>query len=139
ADGLWIQERLQKAGLKALSIDCVHGAITLRASEHAFHPVRQYLDALAWDGTPRLDRLFPAYFGSADDPYTHRIGSMFLIGMVARVSEPGCKLDHMVVLEGSQGTLKSSACAVLGGPWFSDALPDISSGKEASAHLRGRW
>jgi hypothetical protein len=138
-DVLYVQERLQQAGLKRLSNEDAHRAIDRRAHICRFHPVRDYLLGMKWDARPRLDNLFPDYFGVARTEYAERIGGLFLVSMVARVLRPGCKADHMAIIEGQQGTLKSTACRVLAGEWFSDALPEIRHGKEASQHLRGKW
>jgi predicted P-loop ATPase len=134
-----VQERLQYLGLKRVSKDVVHQAVDIRAYERRFHPVREYLNGLEWDGTSRICNLFPVYFGTEDSDYAKAIGSMFVVSMIARIFDPGCKADHLPVIEGPQGTLKSTACRTLGGKWFSDSLPDITAGKDASQHLRGKW
>lgn len=131
---------LQGAGLTTLTARVLHLAVDLRAHEGAFHPVRDYLDGLAWDGVPRLDGWLTTYLGVEATPYTGAIGRMFLIGTVARVIEPGCKVDHVPILEGVQGAGKSAACRILGGPWFSDSLPELGSDAlRVSQHLRGKW
>ena len=138
-DVAYVSEYLQQAGLKHISSGVVRDAIGARAGENSFHPVRNYLESLQWDGHKRANVWLKTKLGAELTDYTAAIGRLFLIAMVARVYEPGCKSDHMMVLEGAQGALKSSACAVLGGPWFSDALPDVGSGKDVSQHLCGKW
>jgi predicted P-loop ATPase len=138
-DVIELQEWLQLAGLRHISKETMHSAIDLRANERAFHPVREHLDSLEWDERFRLDNWLADYLGAEQSEYTKRIGRMFVISMVARIFEPGCKADHMLVLEGPQGTLKSTACDILGCGYFSDSLPDISEGKDVAQHLRGKW
>ena len=87
-------------------MDMTHQAVDLRARERAFHPVRDYLAGVPWDGTPRLDRWLSYYLDAEPSVYVAAIGRMFLIAMVARIFEPGCKADYLLVFEGEQGACK---------------------------------
>jgi predicted P-loop ATPase len=135
-----VQEYLQLLYLPRVSSETVHQAIAKYASECSFHPVRDYLNGLEWDYEPRLERWLETYCRAEGSPYTVGVGKAFLIGAVARIFSPGCKLDTMMILEGEQGARKSTAVAILGGKWFSDSLPPIAKGdKDLSQHLRGKW
>jgi predicted P-loop ATPase len=139
ADITLLQRELQRVGFVRIGWDVCYRAVECIADRNRFHPVQNYLLGLAWDRTERLARFLPTYFGTADRPYEQTVGKMFLVSMAARIVQPGCKADHMLVVEGPQGAVKSTACGILGGQWFSDAMPEITSGKEASQHLRGKW
>ena len=133
-----LQEWLQHLGMPKIGKDQTYQAVDQRAQERAFHPLRDYLSGLTWDGTARVERWLSYYLGAAQDDYSIGIGRMFLIAMVARIFEPGCKVDHMLVLEGEQGAGKSRACRALAGEWFSNFMPDIRD-KDAMQHQRGKW
>lgn len=105
---------------------------------HCFHPVREYLDSLTWDGEARLDTLLIDWVGADDNPYVRTVTRKALVGAVARIYNPGCKHDHMLVLIGDQGAGKSSILAKLGGKWFSDSLQAIDN-KDAFVLLQGSW
>lgn len=117
----------------------VQAAIRVAAQAHPFHPVRDYLDSLEWDGVLRLDTWLSAYLGAEQSPYTADVGRTFLIGAVARVMRPGCKLDTMLILEGTQGAGKSTAISALfGKDWTLDTPLDLGS-KDRFSALRGKW
>ncbi len=119
--------------------DIAFDGIVMAARRNPFHAVRDYLDGLKWDGVPRLDELFVAYFGVEDSPYTRAVASCFALGAVARIYQPGCKVDTIPICEGKQGLKKSTAIkALVGEQWFSDTTIDLSS-KDRFENLGGVW
>lgn len=97
-----LQEQLQLSGLDRIVAGTVQQVMDLRAAERSFHPVRRYLEGLTWGGGPRLATWPATYLGAEASPCATEIGWMFLIAMIARVFEPGCKADYMMILEGSR-------------------------------------
>lgn len=130
---------MQRAGLKRIGREAVRDAVESYALDHAYHPVRDYLVSLQWDEQRRINVWLTKKAGAELTDYTQQVGKMFVISMVARIFESGVKADYMLVLEGPQGQSKSTACAILAGDYFSDSLPDVTSGKDVSRHLRGKW
>lgn len=104
----------------------------------AYNPVAMYLEALAWDGVRRLDEWLIKYCGAQDTPYNRRIAAMWMIAACARGVSPGCKVDNVLVLEGIQGSRKSSTFAALGDPWFS-GTPLVLGNKDSYQITSSTW
>ncbi len=126
--GLWSPTKFKDALLAVVS------------AERKYHPVKQYLDSLTWDGTERVDTLLVDYMGAENTPYVRAVTRKTLCAAVARIYEPGVKFDSMLVLNGPQGMGKSTFYALLGKEWFSDSLSiaDMRD-KTAAEKLQGYW
>ena len=106
--------------------------------DNKFHPVRDYLQSVKWDGECRVDELFIKYLGAEDTPYVRAATRKWLCGAVARVMRPGIKFDTAIVLYGSQGLGKSLILEKLGKSWFNNSLVDIKT-KDTMEQIQGSW
>lgn len=131
---IWLDEHY---GLNART-DAVMAATDLVARDNAFHPIREYLQSLKWDGGYRLDSWLTLCMGVKQDEYSHLVGRKFLIGAVARVMNYPCKNDCVLILEGAQGAGKSTALDVLGGDWYSDTHFTLGD-KDGYQQMQGVW
>lgn len=131
----WIRREVFELDLSVQDCD---RAITIAAEANACHPFREYLDSLVWDQKSRLSEWLIAHLGARDSDYTRMVSRWWVTAAVARIYQPGCKADNVLILEGPQGGRKSSALRVLAGPkWFSDTPIDIGS-KDAYLALQGK-
>jgi predicted P-loop ATPase len=134
---VWLQE---------LGVDVRHEKVVNTAIDHAarqttVHPVQDYLYNQKWDGKPRLaTALLRIFNATGDEQYLREVFLRFMVSAVARVKDPGCKVDHMMVLEGPQGCGKSRAVQTLvpNPAWYTDGIPKLGS-REAASHLQGIW
>jgi putative DNA primase/helicase len=138
ADDVRCAEWLQRLEINAGPI-VVSRSVAAVARDIRIHPIREYLTGLRWDSVPRLEEWVITYLGTEDTPLNRAIGSRWMISGVARIMQPAVKADHMLILEGPQGSKKSSAIKMLAGAdWFTDELAEIGS-KDAAQQMRGIW
>ncbi len=142
ADTIDLQIYIQRHHIERVTRAIVEDALTEFDTRVTRHPVREYFNSLVWDGQHRLDSWLTEYLDAASNcssAVLEAIGAKFMISAVARVMDPGCKVDHALVLEGPQGIGKSKAAATLAGEaWFTDGLPRDLGEKDAALHLQGR-
>ena len=119
--------------------DVLARATRRAASLHPVHVVREYLGHLpGWDGVQRARHLFARYLGADDSALTSEMCWRWLISAVARVYQPGCKVDSMVVLVGGQAVGKSQFGRALAGEWLAET-PFALGDKDAYLNLEGVW
>ena len=137
-------ERLQSWLFRAYGVEfpasTVRSAVRIVSARGAVHPVTDYLSSLTWDGVSRCERLFGDYMGATNnEQYLKAISVRWMVSAVARVFQPGCKVDFTPILEGAQDRKKSTAIRTLAsGPWFRDSAVAIGT-KDGYDILRGCW
>jgi len=130
---------IKRFGLE-LSPGRIKEAVDTLTFANVVNPLAVWLDGQVWDGTPRLDTWLTQYGGVEDNPYTRAVGRSTLLGAVARAYVPGIKFDTMLILEGPQGTYKSTMVKILGGDYYMAGLPNKELGdKDIIAALAGKW
>lgn len=113
-------------------------ALTIICEKYKKHPVVEYLKSIKWDGRKRLEKMLVVYMGADDTLYTRAVTVKVMVAAVARVFEPGCKFDNMLILKGKQGIGKSWIFDRLGGKWFSDSFGNVHN-KDTLQQIQGSW
>jgi len=113
-------------------------AMRVISEKNRYHPIKRYIESTVWDGVPRLNQWLVRYCGAIDTEYVRRVGKLFVQGAVKRIYQPGCKFDYVMILEGNEGTGKSSVANILGGKWYANAFIDPKD-KDTVSLINRSW
>lgn len=118
----------------------INKAISIVASENSYHPIRDYLESLEWDGEERITNVLTKYLGVDRSVYTDEVMNLFLMAAIERIYHPGCKYELMLCLVGGQGAGKSTFFRFLAckDEWFSDDLRRIDD-DQVYRKMVGHW
>lgn len=130
---LWLESHYDISGKEKIS-----DGLTAVLNKHRYHPIRDYLNGLTWDGVPRLDRIIIDYIGAEDNELNRAMSRKHFTAAVARVFNPGCKYDYCLIMTGAEGIGKSTLLRTMGGQWFNDSIT-TTEGKEGMEQLRRAW
>jgi len=123
--------------LPRIRLGTVRSGIEAFCYEHRRNCAQDWLNALEWDGIPRLETLLPTAFGTTDTEFHRCVGRNFIMSIVARVLNPGCQQDYVPVFEGEQGTKKSSMLRIIGGEWFTEVTASMKE-KDFLQNMQGK-
>lgn len=119
----------------------LNGAIIEVALDNSYHPVKQYLESIVWDGIPRVETMFTTFLSAKDCELYHVYAKLFMIAAIKRVYKPGCKFDNMLVLQGEQGNGKSTFCEKLAvnDKWYNDNIIIADRDKDSLLYMQDAW
>lgn len=138
ADEIRLMVELQDTfGFRRLTRNVVSDAVHLFARSRPRHEPRDWIESLTWDGTPRVLDFFARAMGAAETHYSQAVSKNWWVSIVARVMKPGCKVDTMVILEGLQGSYKSTAMQIVGGKWYGE-VTESPTNKDFFQALHGK-
>ncbi len=120
--------------------DQIERAVKVTAIENSYHPIRDKLNSLVWDGDSRLDKVLTKYLGVEPTPLAIESLKLFMLGAIARVFDPGCKFEYMLCFVGGQGAGKSTFLRFLAmdDMWFCDDIKKLND-KKVHESLNGHW
>lgn len=135
-----IKLHLEKEYSLITSINSINQVCSIIADDHSYHPIKEYLESVQWDGIPRLKSVFSDFLGATENIYTQSVAVVTFVGAVARVFEPGVKFDTCTVLVGKQGTGKSKFIGkiAVNPEWFTDGVTTFD-GKDFYESIQGKW
>ena len=131
---------LEKEYALSTSIDSINQVCSIIADDHSYHPIKEYLESVQWDGKTRLESVFTDFLGATDNLYTQSVAIVTFVGAVARVFEPGVKFDTCTVFVGKQGIGKSKFIGKIAvkPEWFTDGVTTFD-GKDFYESIQGKW
>jgi len=112
---------------------------SIAREKNSYHPIKQIIEGKEWDGISRAETIFIEYLGADDISYTRAVARKWLAGAIARIYEPGIKMEIVPVLQGKQGIGKSTLAGKLGGAFFVDTLASMGNTKDDYQLLIGSW
>ena len=138
-DAITLQAKISRMmyDFQKVSKIMVFDAIANVAKENEIDSAKDFVTSLVWDKVPRIDNWLRITYGVEDTEYHRKVGSNWLKGLIKRLVEPGCKFDHVLVLEGEQGTKKSTSLYVLGREWHLETTSSVES-KDFFLLLQGK-
>lgn len=120
--------------------DKIYSALDIVAHQNEYHPIRDTLSSLKYQGEGFIENLFPKYLGVEKSKYCTEVTKIFMLGAIERIFNPGCKFDTMLCLVGGQGLGKSTILRFLAikDEWFTDDLKKINDEK-CFEKMMGHW